>query len=149
MLRSELQVPKIDRERLDEIARRIELISDMLESGEDATSHIKAFNQLTGHDYGPDWFVHYWESRDLEDAALEAALPSPARIVDVTRDELIWLVRQIQRADHHSGYYLRLFEANVPGPNAGGLIFWPPAGFEDASPEQIVDKALSYQPIAL
>jgi len=148
-MRAEFRIPDVDRERLVDLACRIDLISDMLEAGEDASGHITAFNQLTGHGYGPDWFVHYWESRDVQDAAMEAALPPPARIADITRAELVWLVRQIQRADDHTGYYLRLFEANVTDPNATDLIFWPPPGFENASAEQIVDKALSYCPIAL
>jgi len=142
-VRPEFHIPQIDRERLEDIAGRTDLISDMLERREDATGHIESFNQLAGHDYGPDWFAHYWESRDLE-----AALPPPARTASITRDELVWLVRQIQRADRHSGYYLRLLQANVTDPNASNLIFRPPPGFEDATAEQIVDKALSYRPIA-
>ncbi|MFE5144102.1 hypothetical protein ACFRDV_41905 [Streptomyces fagopyri] len=38
---------------------------------------------------------------------------------------------------------------NVTHPRAGDLIFHPPAGLLDASPEQIVHETLRYHPIAL
>jgi hypothetical protein len=149
VIRTGLQPPPIDRELIQELTRRIELISAMIEDGQDASLEVAAFNHQTGHDFDTSWFGHNCESRAIEDAALEAALPPPACVDDVTRDELIWMVHHVWRGDRYSDYYLHLFEANVPHPRASDLIFWPTNGAEEATAEQIVDNALSYRPIEL
>lgn len=149
MIRAELRTPPIDPGRLEELARRIELIGGMIDAGQDASREIAAFNQLTGRDFDVSWFDHDWESRSLDDAALEAALPPPVCVRGITRDELIWIVHQIQSGDRYGDYYLHLFEMNVPHPRASDSIFWPPNGTPDTTAEQIVDNALSYRPIEL
>ncbi|HVU57810.1 MAG TPA: hypothetical protein VHD83_22265 [Puia sp.] len=66
----------------------------------------------------------------------------------MTREELIELVKKIQTVEGYTEEQIhdmvRLFIANVPDPNAYGDIF-----HSDLSPEEIVDKALSYKPIQL
>jgi hypothetical protein len=57
--------------------------------------------------------------------------------------------RRIQTADGDIDYYLLLLETNVQHPRVTDLIVWPPPELADASPETIVDVALSYRPIAL
>jgi len=68
----------------------------------------------------------------------------------LSREELISLVTDICNANFETeeerGEALDLFEANVPDPEATGLIFHHEP---DLTPEEIVEKALSYKPICL
>lgn len=148
-LRPALLPPPVPAERLAELSARITAISDLLDRGEPASAEITAFNALTGHSYGPEAFADYWNSRSLEDLALEAARPAHPRVADITRDELAEIVDRLLRGDPESGYYLRLLSANVIHPRAGDLIFYPPPELDGASAAEIVDAMLSYRPIAL
>jgi hypothetical protein len=148
-LRPELLPPPVDPQRIAEISREIERISGLPYRSEPAEAAIAAFNEMTGHDYDASAFAEYYASRDLEDFAQEAARPAHPRVNDITRDELVEIVRRIQAADPETNYYLRLLDANVARPDVGGLIFYPPAELRNASAEQIVDTALAYRPIAL
>jgi Colicin immunity protein / pyocin immunity protein len=77
----------------------------------------------------------------------------------LSRAELIDLVRRIMNAEgeteEEADAMVRLFEANVPRPGAADLIFWPEHALGDQyagrelTPEEVVDIALSYRPIAL
>lgn len=148
-LRPELLPLPVAPQRLQEISREIEKISHLLDNHEPAEAAIAAFNEMTGHDYDAYKFAHYWRSCGLEDFAKEAARPAHPRVPDITRDELVEIVRRLQTADPETDYYLRLLAANVACPDVSGLIYWPPAELRDASAEQIVDAALSHRPIAL
>lgn len=151
-LRPELLPPPVSPQRLEELCHEIDriarLASDRSED-EDADEAIRAFNTVTGHDYTAYTFTEYWRSRDLEDLAREAARPAHPRVADITRDELVEIVRRILAVDPEIDYYLRLLEANVLHPAVTDLIFHPPDGLQDASAEELVDKALTYRPIAL
>ncbi|MEU9056354.1 hypothetical protein AB0D37_39195 [Streptomyces sp. NPDC048384] len=68
---------------------------------------------------------------------------------DVTRDELVEVVRRIRECGPDEEHYRLLFDTNVRHPSASALIIHPPAGLEEASAEEIVDAALAYRPIAL
>ncbi|MFK4761032.1 hypothetical protein ACI3KS_08880 [Microbacterium sp. ZW T5_45] len=69
-------------------------------------------------------------------------------MLDITREELIEIVDRVI-ADHgDSDFYLELFQLNVPHPAASDLIYWPPDALAEASSAQIVEAALSYQPVA-
>lgn len=69
----------------------------------------------------------------------------------MTRNELIELVKKIQskqtKTEKEVIKLVLLFEENVPDPNASDYIF--EKKHELLSPEEIVDKALSYKPIQL
>ncbi|MFJ6838697.1 hypothetical protein [Streptomyces sp. NPDC091209] len=128
----------------------MERIADLLETRPEAAGEaIKAFNAMTGHDYVALDFAEYWGSRSLEEFATEAARPVYPRVADVTRDELVEIVRRLLTVSPESDYYLQLLEANVPHPGVSDLIFHPSDDLQDASAEQIVDAALKYRPIAL
>ncbi|WP_374628120.1 bacteriocin immunity protein [Micromonospora sp. A3M-1-15] len=71
------------------------------------------------------------------------------KVENVTPDELIEIVRRIQRADDGTDYYVRLLHSHVLHPRVSSLIFFPPSELADASPADIVDATLSYRPIAL
>ncbi len=66
----------------------------------------------------------------------------------MTRQELIELVEDIINIDGKTekeiDKLLDLLKHNVPDPNVSDLIYW-----NDLTPDQIVDKALSYKPIRL
>lgn len=150
-LRAELLPPPVSPERLAEVAREIERIEDLAGSGGPTEEAVAAFNERTGHDYLLSDFVRYDASRDLEEFAREAARPARPRVADITREELVEIVRRVDAdpAGEDTDYYLRLFDCNTPHPRACDLLFHPPAGLEDAPPERIVDAALAYRPIAL
>lgn len=65
----------------------------------------------------------------------------------MSRDELIVLVDRIMRCDgtEEIDEMIELLEKNVPDPEVSDLIFFG----EPKTPQEIVDKALSYKPILL
>jgi hypothetical protein len=149
-LRPELLPPPVSRQRLDELRAEVERIADLLEARPEAADEaIAAFNAMTGHDYVALDFAEYDGSRSVEEFAREAARPARPVVADITRDELVEIVRRLLEADPESDYYLRLLEANVSRPGVSDLVFHPSDALEDASAEQIVDEALKHRPIAL
>ncbi|KJB86256.1 hypothetical protein AZ66_19870 [Paenibacillus sp. E194] len=67
----------------------------------------------------------------------------------LSRDELIILVRKIMKcegSEQEIDEMMNLLESNVPDPQVSDLIFWSDIEY---SPEEIVDKAMSYKPIIL
>jgi hypothetical protein len=153
-LRPELLPPPVSPERIDELSTEIERICGLLERQSPdvsrATSAIADFNTMTGHAYATNDFVRYYESRNLQDFALEAARPAWPRIPDITRDELVELTQRILNnpADLNSPYYLLMLQANVPHPAITDLIYWSAAGTEPTA-QEIIDRALSHRPIVL
>ncbi|MFF9870306.1 hypothetical protein ACF1G0_33840 [Streptomyces sp. NPDC013953] len=149
-LRPELLPPLVSPKRLEELALEIDRIADLIAvCPEDAAEAVQVFNEATGHDYRVLDFAEYWGSRDVEEFAKEAARPARPVVADITRDELVEIVRRILAADPESDYYLLLLGTNVLHPEVSDLIYYPPEALEDASAEQIVDEALKYRPIAL
>jgi hypothetical protein len=72
----------------------------------------------------------------------------------LNRAELIELVAKLLRAEgtqEETLEWIRLVEHNVPDPHVQNFIYWSNKyGLgDDPSAEEIVDKALSYKPIAL
>jgi hypothetical protein len=66
----------------------------------------------------------------------------------MTREELIDLVKQITtpkgKTEEEINKLIDVLERNVPHPAVTDLIF-----YDNLSPEEVVDKALSYKPIQL
>ncbi|MCF6521527.1 hypothetical protein [Streptomyces sp. JJ36] len=149
-LRPELLPPPVDARRLARLVREIERIEDLLLTGDGAAhAAIDAFNAGTEHTYGASAFLTYAGSRTAEEFAREAARPAWPRVVDVTRAELAEVVRRALEPGPDSDYHLLLLAANVPHPRVGDLLFHPPEELADASPEELVEAALAYRPIAL
>lgn len=150
-LRSELLPPPIGEGPLRAVSAEITRIAELIGAGRRtaADAAITEFNAQTRHSYGLPDFVDFSEWRDLEDFAREAARPGWPKAADVSRAELIEIVRRIQAADPETDYYMLLLRANTPHPHVSDLIFHPSAELGDASAEQIVDAALAYQAIAL
>ena len=69
--------------------------------------------------------------------------------VPLSKDQLIQLVRKLQRGEGSSeevSFWLDLFERSVPYPGVVSLIYWSQ---EELNAEEIVERALAYQPIPL
>jgi hypothetical protein len=65
----------------------------------------------------------------------------------MTKKELVELVKEImswQGTEEELSEKLFLLKQNVPHPSPSNLIYW-----DDLTLEEVVDRALSYKPIAL
>ncbi|MER6732128.1 hypothetical protein [Streptomyces puniciscabiei] len=147
-LRRELLPPPVSAGRSADLGAEIERIEALLREDEEAGRRaVDAFNAATGHAYGPAAFLEWWAARDLAEFALEAARPAWPRVSDITRDELIEIVRRLRAGyatgDPDADHYRLLLEANVAHPQAFQVTE------QDAPPERIVDELLAYRPIAL
>ncbi|OWA34999.1 hypothetical protein B9G55_14785 [Saccharibacillus sp. O16] len=171
-LRAELLPRRVSAQKREEIERAIGEIEDLLEQGEDQEGHValEAFNARYGQSYQPDDFCSRAEELTQAEWAWRIAQPPIRRIADITREELIEIVRRIQQPEHAAeqqredeageawsegmsfrgheaalqDFYLELLEAQVAMPDVSDLIFW-----NDLEPEEVVDRALAYQPIIL
>ena len=68
----------------------------------------------------------------------------------MTKEELVEIVIRIRTAEGTEDEIDQLmdkFEANVPDPKAGNYLI--ESKYDDLSPEEIVEKALSYKPFSL
>ncbi|WP_031162747.1 hypothetical protein [Streptomyces durhamensis] len=147
-LRRELLPPSVPAERLAELAGEIERIDTLLREDEEAGRRaVGAFNEATGHSYGPGAFLDRWAARDLREFALEAARPAWPRVPDITRDELTEIVRRMRAAyadgDPDADHYRLVLEVNVAHPDSFTVAE------QEATPACIVDELLAYRPIAL
>lgn len=147
-LRDALVRRPVTSERRAAIRQSILRIEELVDRGDDATAAIGTLNEDTGHRFGPDDFRHHCGAPDREALIEWACTPPPARLPDVTRDELVEIVRRIL-ADPTDDWYIEAFELNTVMPGASGLIFHPPPELQDATAAAIVDAALAYRPIAL
>lgn len=101
----------------------------------------------------------WFGSEDASAVAAELTRERDLEVPDITREELIEIVRRLTPTDElfdaeNEPYWVALFEANTPRPNAANLIYYPPDDHpDDASwkptPAQVVDLALSYRAIEL
>jgi hypothetical protein len=143
-LRPELLPPQVSAQRVEELGREIDRIADL--KGDAAREAEAAFAEATGHSY--EEFREYWSGESREEAALRAAWPAYPRVPDITRDELVEVVRRIQTSQPpEQTWYLLVLDTNTTHPTVSDLIFDPPLDLD--SPEQIVDAALTHRPIAL
>ncbi|HYZ75916.1 MAG TPA: bacteriocin immunity protein [Gaiellaceae bacterium] len=75
-------------------------------------------------------------------------------MICIEREELVDLVRRIMRGEgetqEEADRLVGLFADNVPHPRASDLIFYPEEEFgHEPTPEEVVDRALSYRATAL
>lgn len=67
----------------------------------------------------------------------------------LTKEELVELVRKIVGAlgtEEEIDGWISVLEESVPHPEVSDLIFYPD---KEMTPEEIIEKALSYRPIQL
>ncbi|MEU4222070.1 hypothetical protein [Actinoplanes sp. NPDC026623] len=147
-LRDALRRRPVTPERRIAVGAAVLRIEQLVSRGEDATAAIETLNETTGHSFGVDDFHHHCGAPGREELVEWACAPPPVRLPDVTRDELVEIVRRIL-ADPADDWYIAAFELNTVMPGASGLIFNPLSGLGDATADVIVDAALAYRPIAL
>jgi hypothetical protein len=147
-LRDALVRRSVTPERRVVIGEAILRIEELVDRSNDATAAVETLNETTGHSFGLDDFRYHCGAPNREALIERACAPPPVRLPDVTRDELIEIVRRIL-ADPTDDWYIEAFERNTVMPGASGLIFHPPPELRDATAEEIVDAALAYRPIAL
>jgi hypothetical protein len=144
-LRAELLPPRVTPQRIEELGCEIDRIAEL--RGTAAQEAMATFRETTGHDYSE--FENYWAAESREEAATRAARPTCPRVPDITRDELVEIVRRIRTClPPDQDWYLLVLKSNTIHPAPSDLIFWPPPELESASAEEIVDAILSYRPIA-
>jgi hypothetical protein len=147
-LRDELRRRPVTPERRDVIQTIILQIEQLVDRGEDATAAVETLNRATGHDFGVDDFHYHCGALDRAELVEWAGTPPPVRLPDVTRDELVKIMRRIL-ADPTDDWYTAAFDLNTVMPGASSLIFHPPTDLKDTTAEAIVDAVLAYPPIAL
>ncbi|WP_166242973.1 hypothetical protein [Paenibacillus turpanensis] len=135
-----------DEEFKARVKTNIEEIEALLDEGKTAEKEIAAFQELTGKQWDSHIFAHYWRSISLDGLIEEACNPDPQRVSDITKEELVEIVRRLQGDLPHgeTAFYLQLLEANVPMPGVSDLVYW-----DELEPEEIVERALAYEPIIL
>ena len=99
-LRPELLLKPPTQEHVDRVGEAVNDILSGLDRGEDVRELIRSLTDLTGREYNPRDFEKI-ESRMSEDDFVREAAVSAARVVpDITRDELIEIVRLAMRSTH-------------------------------------------------
>ncbi|GIJ43464.1 hypothetical protein Val02_03500 [Virgisporangium aliadipatigenens] len=146
-LRPALTPPAVTPARVAALAETITRIAALLADGLPADAELAAFRADTGHVYTAEEFLASAHAREVAEFAREVARPAWLRVPDITRDELVEIVRRVQDGGGDAEFYLRLLEANVVHPRVADLIFYP--ADDDDSPERVVDEALRYRPIEL
>jgi hypothetical protein len=147
-LRDALRRRPVTPEKRAAIGEAMSRIDELVDWGEDAMAAIEALNEMTGHDFGLVDFQSRCGEPDREELVEWASAPLPVRLPDITRDELVEIVRRVL-ADPSDDWHIAAFERNTVMPGASGLIFHPPPELWDATAQEIVDVALAYRPIAL
>ena len=153
-LRPELMPPKLDKATVRRLAKWAAAIDgarpgqwedDLSAFNAEANTRFK-FEDFQGIAGGQDHAT--WVKSVLAEASLR---PLP----DITREELVELVRRVGSAEykeHETDFWLRVLEVNLPDAPISDLIFWPDealgadAGSDELSPEQIVELAVTRWP---
>ncbi len=159
----------MDPARVAELVAEIERIEHLVETDHpDAAEAIARINESTGHDYGSSDFGDFYE-RSVEDLAREAARPAHPVVADVSRDELVELVRRSRLPTEDCDYYRLLFDVNVvqmrmrmrmrlraterrsgsPDPAIAFQVGTPSDPFVGRTAEETVDAALRRRSVAL
>lgn len=140
-------------ERTDEfkkmIKSRIEFIEQKLDKNEDITQEVIEFNSITGRDYDLSFFQDYWTFMSIDEFVTEACSPIPQKVFDITKEELIELVRRAKDYETYkedTNFYVQVLKANTIMPDISDLLCY---NKEKLTPEQLVEKALNYKPIIL
>jgi hypothetical protein len=69
--------------------------------------------------------------------------------IKLTNEEMLNLIKKLmagQGSDEEAGDWLYMLERNANGAPVGDYIFWPEKEEENLTAEQILDKALAYEP---
>ena len=150
-LRKELEPEEISQEkRKNIIEEKIKKIEELIWQGR-VKKEVEELNDYTGRDFDEIFFHETWSLTNRETIVEIAARRPPSKVDDITKEELIEIVKRTYGKEYEEwehNYYLRLFEVNIPHPGGSDLIFWPEDN-QNPTPEEIVNKALSYKRIAV
>jgi hypothetical protein len=154
-LRPELTPPTLDEALVARLAR----LADRLD-GAGPGRHddlLAEFNRLAGTALALDEFQGIYKVEDTGDFARRALYRQAIRPVpDITREELVEVVRRAMATHVEDEGYLIVLETNEPSGRAYHAIYWPPdydektgtwgggrpMGEYDPTPEQIVEWVL-------
>lgn len=143
-LRDPLTPTPIPPGTLSTLSGRLRELASLIEHGQPHARELAVFNAAVGGGVDATDIGSVHAGEDAEDF-VRRLLNRPRRVPDITRAELIEVVHRITTDIANSDFYLELFELNVPHPEAGDLIFWPPDELREATYSQIVDAALRYR----
>ncbi len=136
---------RLSKQELVKIAER--LMNNNSLSQKELNHLIDEFEENVGYPQAAD--LIFLERHEFKDAAeiVDFAL-GEEKVKKLSREELIAVTRKLMTADISSELeserLSRLFDANVPHPDKGDLIFYPKIEFK--TPEELVDYALAYKP---
>jgi len=101
-------------------------------------AHIQALTDNPWYD--ESFFRTLYGASSPKEFAELAALGNPPIIPDLTRDEIVELIRLASKPEKpYQDYYLRLLDKNLPNAGISDLIFWSD---RERTPEEIADEAL-------
>lgn len=154
-LRPELCSPLLD----EALVARLCWLAENLDGRRNDAQSALWLNEFNGKaNTQLDWFDFqeiYGGMNHSEWVKMVLSAPHQKLVPDVSRDELIEIVRRIsvgEGAESDTHFYVGLLQANLPGVQISDLIFYPELFFNDKSyahremtPEEIVDAALLAQ----
>ncbi len=156
MLRPSLIAKKPEATHVKKIADLAASIIEDMDRGQACDDKLLEMAQITGHqEYDRDYFATLHCHSSVKEFAREAALPIAQKVSDITRDELIDIVRRMMKASSDERrYYSTLFDMHVPLAEASGLIDYPQywKNGQDLScynptAEEIVDIAMAKESV--
>ncbi len=150
-LRPELMPPRLDEAKIARLAKLAAQI-DGANPGQ-WEDQLAEFNREAGTTFAFKDFQGIYGGQEHETWVRNVlSAPFQKRLPDITRPELVELVRRVNLAEgqeHEIYFWLKMLEQNLPDPRVSDLIFWPGEYFGDGdnsrkfTPEQLVDIALS------
>ena len=146
-LRPALLAPQLDPAAVELLARLGDEIIDYLDTNKDYSLLIEQFNQITSRVYDISDFDAAAGAMDMEEFAKLALTPDPPYIADLTREEQLELIHRVAFSgcgayeDYQTGYWYELLRRHFGMPHL-------PLG-DCSTPEEVLQKALCYKPIAL
>jgi hypothetical protein len=107
----------------------------------DAAPLLAKIHALTDNPlYDEPYFQTLYGARSPKEFAELAALGNPPAIPDLTRDEIVELIKLASKPEKtYQDYYLRLLVKNLPNAGISDLIFWSD---RERTPEGMADEAL-------
>jgi hypothetical protein len=125
---------------IDQVEHLVDNVVDGLDRGDNCDALIGQINQLTSGTYGPVDFFELYAAQGSREWAEAAVMGMQAVITDMTRDELIDLMKLVSAGkpadvSFFTGYLQRCF----PGSFTSDLIFYP---HRSMTPEETADELL-------
>ncbi len=146
-LRQVLLPPKLDEMQIESATRLARQIVAHVDSGRDFSQLMTEFNVLAARSCAVEDLVGAASSMDMKDFAKFALTPKAPYRADLSRDEqleLIWRVG-FSEYDSYEDYEINFWREMLHR-NLGGA---PLAFGTHTNPEEVLEKALAYKPIAL